>query len=466
MEEEMKRIYPVLSVVLALLLASIACNLPGGGQQATTEPGPVDVATLEAPAAGPTPQPPAEALDPAFGFKQSLVLALGTPRDYGHLATLMGDPFEILIWYGNGEQMSPAEAVEALQNAFLPPDNTVSFDEEVDIASVMGIDPHEFYDNPIVVDFMFTRGWGADGTDEALIVIGQKPDGDYCWLGILLAPGGFKPLGPGTTALDAFREQLIQAWVPDTRDLAYLESVMVDPFPVADVFAIYYDAPLPPADALARMQADGFLANTPPSIITNDLDVIDEQVNYDFKPLPPDAVDYVWVGQSDDGQYNVILVIGQDADGNYTFAAVRVIPVGFMTPVDFAREQILQAWMPDTRDLAMLESLMIDPFYIAGPMAFIHGPMTPAEAIAQMQADTVLATNIDPAVIETDPEIILQGTNYDVQGAIPDVIEYVWVGQSDDGQYNVILVIKADEDGLLKLAHVIMIPVGFQPPEG
>jgi len=329
---------------------------------------------------------------------------------------------------------------------------------------VLGIDPYDFYGNLSVVDFMLMRGWGADGADEALIVIGQRPDGSYYWHGILLAIGSFDLIGPGVTTLDMFREHLIQAWMPATRDLAYLEDVMADPFIVAGVFAIHYEAPLPPAEALTRMQADGILQATDPSIVTNDLDAIREQVNYDFDPMPPDAVDYVWAGQTDDGTQNVILVIGEGADGDYTFASVRLIPVGFKTPVDFAREQILEAWRPDTRDLTALESLMLDPFHIGGTVAYIYGPVTPAEAIAQMQTDTVLATSIDPASVTNDLERIQQGTNFDPSGAIPDAIEYVWVGQSDDGQYNVILVINPNEMGELRLAFVLMIPVDFQPP--
>ena len=404
-------------------------------------------------------------LDPAFGFKQALVLALNTqPRNYEEMITLMGDSFEVLIWYGNGEQLVPTEAVNALQTFLLPPENTLSF-EEIDIAALMGIDPHDYYNNPEIVEFMFTRGWGETGTDEALLVIGQKPDGAYYWSGILLANGAFAQSGgPGITALDMFREHLIQAWIPITRDLAYLESIMVDPFPVADVFALHYESPLPPTEALARMQADGLMSDAEPSGVTNDLEYIKLQTNIDPRTHFGQAVDAVLVGQTSDGTSNVLLIIGEDEMGEYNFMAVGVVPVGFKTPVDAAREQILQAWMPIMRDLVALEGLMVDPFYIGGATAYLYEPMTPAEAITQMQADTVLANNVDPNNATNDLESIKQGTNFDPSAAIPNAADYVWVGLSDDGQFNVILVIGPDDAGDLKLIQVFMIPADYQPP--
>jgi hypothetical protein len=403
--------------------------------------------------------------DPAFGFKQALVLALNNqPRNYEEMTNLMGDSFEIMIWHGNGEQLSPAEAANALQTFLLPPENTISF-EDVDIASVLGIDPHNYYNNPEIVDFMFTRGWGEAGTDEALLVIGQKADGMYYWSGVLLASGAFaQAVGPGVTTLDMFTEHLIQAWIPPTRDLAYLESIMVDPFPVAGVFALHYDNLLPPAEALARMQADGLMSDAEPSNVTNDIEFIKQQTNIDPLTHFGPAVAAVFAGQTSDGTANVLLIIGEDEMGEYNLMTVGVVPVGFKTPVDAAREQILQAWMPVFRDLAALEGLMVDPFLIGGPAAYIYGPMTPAEAIAQMQADTVLANNVDPNSVTNDLELIKQGTNFDPSASVPDAVEYVWVGQSDDGQFNVILVIGAGDTGELKLTMVLMIPIGFQPP--
>ncbi len=142
-------------------------------------------------------------------FKQALTAALTAgPRDYAALGSLMGDPFEIMIWYGNGEQMTPSDAVSALQNTFLPPANVVTYAEltEIDTDALFGGNPFQLYPN--AVDFLFSQGWGPSGTDEVLIYIGQGPDGSYYWQGILYANGGFASSPPPTSG-----------WVPIPTDI-------------------------------------------------------------------------------------------------------------------------------------------------------------------------------------------------------------------------------------------------------
>jgi hypothetical protein len=183
---------------LAIVAAQIACGVLGS-TGSTTEP-------VESPTTLPTQTPPppvedvgdeviedaevdASAPDPAFGFKQALLLALTPPRNYDALTDYMGDSFEIMIWYGNGEQMAPAEAADALQNAFLPPGNTLTFEEADAATPLLGGNPYQLY--PFAADFFFTRGWGAAGEDEALLYIAQNPDGSFYWSGMLYANGGF-----------------------------------------------------------------------------------------------------------------------------------------------------------------------------------------------------------------------------------------------------------------------------------
>jgi hypothetical protein len=131
---------------------------------------------------------PPVAPDPVWGFKQALILALGAPRDYPGLTHLMGDSFEIMIYYGNGEQMAPQDAVTALENAFLPPSCNVTF-EEGDYNQLIGFNPYQMYVS--VTDFAFSRGWGPECKDEALLYIVQRPDGSFYWGGVLLAYEGF-----------------------------------------------------------------------------------------------------------------------------------------------------------------------------------------------------------------------------------------------------------------------------------
>jgi hypothetical protein len=192
--------------VAAVVVAQLACGLPGAAEQPGDTAEPVETA---APIPTQTPLPPAEATaeataeepnpDPAFGFKQGLLLALTPPRDYGALADRMGSSFEIMIWYGNGEQMSPGEAIDALQNVFLPPGNELVFEDIEAVTPYLGGSPFLLY--PQAADFMFARGWGVSGEDEALLYIAQAPDGSFYWSGMLYANGGFaaNPL-PGSSA--------------------------------------------------------------------------------------------------------------------------------------------------------------------------------------------------------------------------------------------------------------------------
>jgi hypothetical protein len=204
-----------------LLVALIFASACGGAAQPTATAELTEVAPAAQPMAGEaTAQPTAEptaggaavqsTAEPTAGevppatdlqaFQTELIGALtATPRDYDALQTFMGDEFEIMIWRGNGEQMSPVVAAQQLKDVFLPPANvlTYSLDTE-DMTTRMGVDPFEFY-RGFAAGFVLTSGWG-DGSDEALLVIAQNPDGQYYWSGILLAWGGFASTAPVESA--------------------------------------------------------------------------------------------------------------------------------------------------------------------------------------------------------------------------------------------------------------------------
>jgi hypothetical protein len=194
--------------VVAIVFAQLACGLPGAAQEAGGAAEPVEqtsvpIPTRSAEETGDEVTDEVEANtdsdDPAFGFKQSLLLALTPPRVYEALAGYMGDSFEIMIWYGNGEQMAPAEAVDALQSIFLPPGNELTFEDIEAVTPYLGGSPFLLY--PQAADFLVARGWGEAGEDEALLYIAQDPEGGYYWSGMLYANGGFaaNPL-PGSGA--------------------------------------------------------------------------------------------------------------------------------------------------------------------------------------------------------------------------------------------------------------------------
>jgi hypothetical protein len=201
-----------------LILATIACNLPGG-ETATAEPVQEPTIEAEAPPEEPAEQPPAEepaeqppeepaeqpSEEPAEAtpedggtgegdsalqtFETELLNALAGSRDYEALQAFMGDPFMIAGWQAGGSEVSPAEAAERLRTSLLPPDNVMTYTLDTDIEALIGQDPYTFF--PGGVRFIFTQGWGGSGTGEAILIIKQKPGGGYYWSGVLVAEQGF-----------------------------------------------------------------------------------------------------------------------------------------------------------------------------------------------------------------------------------------------------------------------------------
>lgn len=185
-------------VTVPALILLMACSALGGAAAPTSvpvlEPTPtVETATQQES----IPEQP-EAAPTMEHFLQELLDALSAPRDYEGLTRFMGDSFEILIWYGSGEQMAPSEAVRVLREVFLPPDNVLTYNLDADLATLIGTDPFEFY--PQAVGFALSQGWGAGGGDEAILVINQNPDGSFYWSSILLANGGFAANPPPAPA--------------------------------------------------------------------------------------------------------------------------------------------------------------------------------------------------------------------------------------------------------------------------
>nr|MBN1228320.1 hypothetical protein [Anaerolineae bacterium] len=180
-------------LVLSFTMVLTAC----GSQQQAESAGEGTAAVQPAASATPEDENTPGLPDPNWGFKQVLILALNTlPRDYEGLVGLMGDSFEVMIWYGNGEQMAPPDAVEALRSVFLPPENdNLAFFElyEIDADALFGGNPFLLY--PVADDFLYSTGWGEDGRGEVLIYTGLKTDGMHYWQGILYASNGFAATG-------------------------------------------------------------------------------------------------------------------------------------------------------------------------------------------------------------------------------------------------------------------------------
>jgi len=123
-------------------------------------------------------------------FQNALMDVISDPqRDYDYLQTFMGDPFEILVWYGSAESGSPEEAMAALRVAFLIEGTQVTFSPDEDLTALLGGNPEDFYPSD-AAGVLFSEGWG-EGNDEVLLIFGQNPDGTYFWQGMLVAYNGF-----------------------------------------------------------------------------------------------------------------------------------------------------------------------------------------------------------------------------------------------------------------------------------
>jgi hypothetical protein len=138
-------------------------------------------------------------------FEEFLKEAIST-HDYDSLQELMDETFGFAFWRSEGYEVAPEEAIEQLQLSYLQTDNTIAFDDTLpDLSASLGEDKDIFSVwNPAAnpVGALFSSGWGPDGASEAILIVGQSPEGIYAWDGIILAHGemgGFTGQAPRET---------------------------------------------------------------------------------------------------------------------------------------------------------------------------------------------------------------------------------------------------------------------------
>jgi hypothetical protein len=116
-----------------------------------------------------------------------------TNQDYMAVEELMGEPFIIGYWLSEGLALSPAEAVKQLQTNLLPEPSKATFTD--DPGQLPDLDPFDpwrhFGPDATITDLIFSRGWGMDGSAEAILAIAQNPEGNQYWHGVIFAGGGF-----------------------------------------------------------------------------------------------------------------------------------------------------------------------------------------------------------------------------------------------------------------------------------
>ena len=343
-------------VVLALLLATLACNTPAID--------PTEEITIQPADPDPTEAPPAEGDDPAAdtdtgddsgdtgdsggdsggdstgtsdsgggddpapsgyttlsALETDLLAALAGPRDYEVLTGFMANQFEVSVYGGGGVVVEPDEAALTMQSDILPAEAIFSYTLNNDFmgdefAELLGTDPVEFFGGQ-VVGLTFTEGWGEEGADEALLLYGQRENGTYYWKGILIAPGGFP------SPLEIFRNQIVTAWLNEDTD--FLITTMADPFKVGSTQALLFeDTP----ELSLKWLTDEVIF--PIAVIgnpqENDPAAIEAGTGYDPYIAFPEASEFIWIGQSDSEKYNILLVVDQQENGDFYQPGVLLIP--------------------------------------------------------------------------------------------------------------------------------------------
>ena len=192
---------------LFLLIACQPTGEVGVTPDVTLPPAPTEAATT-APTATteaatpttelPTATPPATDAPPATldAFIIQLQAALSA-RDFPTMQTLMSDPFTVGFWLSEGVQYTPAEAVAAFENDFLPASATLVWaDPNMDLAPLLQGQPPATFLGPdkLVVATLLSYGWGQDAAAEAIQFIIQQPDGTYRWDTMLYSGFGFGSL--------------------------------------------------------------------------------------------------------------------------------------------------------------------------------------------------------------------------------------------------------------------------------
>ncbi len=104
-------------------------------------------------------------------------------RDYGALQAVMAAPFQVSLYKGAATTLSPAQAVEKLQQAYLGP-GAPRLDFSVDARPLLG---NRVSFGPEVVHIVYSTGWGTNKNDDAFLLIGNV-GGKARWSGMLYVP--------------------------------------------------------------------------------------------------------------------------------------------------------------------------------------------------------------------------------------------------------------------------------------
>ncbi len=110
-------------------------------------------------------------------------------QDYAALAALMTDPWTLAIFRSESISLSKDLALQQLKDTYLGPGRVfvdLSVDARQLLAGQIGLAPD-------VTHVVFSTGWGADRSDDALLLFGVAADGRARWGGMIYIFGALRP---------------------------------------------------------------------------------------------------------------------------------------------------------------------------------------------------------------------------------------------------------------------------------
>ena len=110
-------------------------------------------------------------------------------QDYAALAALMTDPWTLAIFRSESISLSKDLALQQLKDTYLGP-GRVFVDLSVDARQLLA---GQISLAPDVTHVVFSTGWGADRSDDALLLFGVAADGQARWGGMIYISGALRP---------------------------------------------------------------------------------------------------------------------------------------------------------------------------------------------------------------------------------------------------------------------------------
>ena len=315
-----------ISIVLILFILSSTLLSACGGGAATPV---VEEAVIE-PTATATPDPKLD-LDV---FMDVLTESLAT-RDFVRLKPLVGVPFSLASIGSGSSSLPAAELINRLEKNMLLESSNPVFLPDADLTPILGDRvPTSLGPGLEVVTILFSEGWGETQAGEAILYISKLPDNTFAWYGMVYAREGFDVLveteEPETemdrTDLESFKLGLIAALGDGERSEETLMPLMSDPFIWADWQSEGIELDL---DVAIKTVGDALPA--PQEVTYNAYPAYTELLGgQDPQELFPTGADFIHMtAWGTDGAGEAILIIGQNAEGLYTWIGLLNAPTGF-----------------------------------------------------------------------------------------------------------------------------------------